>query len=323
MGDPGMNMNGGFQFFHQARFAFALAGFPIKADVFWPYFSCAILSAIGLTKVIRDDLPQKHGLDKTVPFGRLFYAIPMGVFGTQHFSNTKLVATVVPSWMPWHTFWVYLVGTAVIAAALSIILDKHARLAATLFGCMLLLFVVLMHIPNLVATHGARLFWMIALRDLAFSGGAFALARTQLKRTPADGAPGLLTLWRFFVGIPAIVFGVEHFLHPEFTPGIPQEAITPAWIPGHLFWAYLTGTALIVCGASIVANKKVRLAATSLGIASLLLVALVYIPIIFANPTDIDSGLNNLVDILAFSGTALVLADAISGRTSQDVDRRG
>ena len=315
-----MNMlTGSFQFLHHAGLVLALAVFSIKAEVFGPYFTCAILSVIGLTKIIKDELPQKHGLDKTVPFGRLFYAMPMGVFGIQHFTATAFVATVVPSWMPLHTFWVYLVGTAVIAAALSIILDKHARLAATLFGCMLLLFVVLLHIPNIVATHGARLFWMIGLRDIAFSGGAFALAGMQLKRTPSDGAPGLLTLCRFFVGIPAIVFGVEHFLNPMFTPGVPQEARTPAWIPGHLFWAYLTGATLIACGACMVVNKKALLAARSLAIVSLLLVVFVYIPIIVANPSDIDSGLNNLVDILAFSGAALVLADAISERTSDEV----
>jgi uncharacterized membrane protein len=309
-------LNGGLQVFYQARLALALAAFPIKADVFWPYFTCAILSAIGLTKVIKDELTQKRGLDKLSPFGRLFYAIPMGVFGTEHFTITQQVAGIVPSWMPLHTFWVYLVGAAVIATSLSIILDKHARLAATLFGCMLLLFVALIHIPNLLATHGARLFWVICLRDIAFSGGAFALASRQPKRAPSDGPPRLLTLCRFFVGIPAIVFGVDHFLYPKFTPGIPMEATTPAWIPVHLFWTYLTGAALIACGACILVNKKARLAATSLAIVVLLLGVFVYIPIIVANPSDIDSGLGNLVDILALSGTALILADAITERTT-------
>jgi uncharacterized membrane protein len=215
-----MNMlNCSFQFFHHAHLALALAVFPIRADVFWPYFSGAILFVIGLTKILKDKLPQKHGIDKTLPFGRLFYAIPLGVFGTFHFTDTKDVARVVPSWIPRHTFWVYLVGSALIAAALSIILEKYTRLAATLLGCMFLLFVVLMHIPNIVAKHGARLFWAICLRDLAFSGGAFALAGRHLKGTPSDGAPGLVTLGRFFVGIPAIVFGVEQFLHPTLAPG--------------------------------------------------------------------------------------------------------
>lgn len=183
---------------------------------------------------------------------------------------------------------------------------------------MFLLFVVLMHIPKLVATHGALLFWVIALRDLAFSGGAFAVAATQVKRTTSDGVPGLLTLCRFFVGIPAIVFGLDQFLHPTLAPGIPMEAITPAWIPGGLFWAYLTGAALIACGACIVVNKKMRLAAIYFGILVLLLGAFIYLPMAVANPSDVDSGLNNFVDILALSGTALVLADAISKRTSHE-----
>jgi uncharacterized membrane protein len=312
-------LNYSSQFFHHARLALALAVFPIRADVFWPFFSCAVLFVIGLTKIIKDELPQKQGLDKILPFGRLFYAIPMGVFGTFHLTNTADVARIVPSWMPLHTFWVYLVGIALIAAALSIILEKHAWLAATLLGCMFLLFVVLMHIPNIVATHGARLFWAIGLRDIVFSGGAFALAGRQSKRTPSDGAPGLVTLWRFFVGIPAIVFGVEHFLHPTFAPGVPMEKITPTWIPGRLFWAYLTGAALIACGACIVVNKKARLAAISLGIVILLLVVFVYVPIMVADPSDIGSGLNFFADTLAFSGTALVLADALSARSRHEV----
>jgi uncharacterized membrane protein len=308
-------LNCSLQFFHHAQLAFALALFPIRADVFWPYFSGAIFLVIGLTKIIKYELPQKHGIDKTMPFGRLFYALPMGVFATQHFTNTKLVASIVPHWMPWHLFWVYLVGTAIIAAALSILLDIYARLAATLLGCMFLLFVVLMHIPNIVAAHGALLFWVIGLRDLAFSGGAFALAATQLKRTPSDRAPGLVTLCRFFVGIPAIVFGLDQFLHPTLAPGIPMEAMTPAWIHGRLFWAYLTAAALIACGACIVVNKKVRLAATCLAIEILLLGVFVYSLMIAANPSDIDGGLNNFVDILALSGTTLVLAGAIGKRS--------
>jgi uncharacterized membrane protein YphA (DoxX/SURF4 family) len=315
-----MNMlNCSFQFFHHARLAFAFAIFKIQADVFWLFFICAILFVIGLTKVIKDELPQKHGLDKILPFGRLFYAIPMGVFGTFHLTHAAEVARLVPRWMPLHLFWTYLVGIALIDASLSIILEEYAGLAATLLGCMFLLFVVLMHIHNIEATHGARLFWAIGLRDLAFSGGAFAVAGSQLKRTSADDASWLVTLARFFVGIPAIVFGVEYFLHPTIEPGVPLEKLMPNWVPGPLFWGYLTGAALIVCGACIVANKKARLAAIVLGIVILFFVVFLYIPITISNPSDIDSGLNSFADTLAFSGTALVLANALRERTSHEV----
>jgi len=315
-----MNMlNCSFQFFYHTRLALALAVFPIQANVFWPYFSGAILLVIGLAKIIKDELPQKRGLDKIMPFGRLFFAIPMGVFGTDHLVDAVEIAPLVPSWMPAHLFWTYLVGIGLIAAALSITLKRYSKLAAILLGSMLLLFVVLMHIPNIVATHGARLFWATGLRDIAFSGGAFALAGSLSKPAPSDGAPGLVTLGRFFVGIPAIVFGVEDFLHPTLAPGVPLDKITPTWIPGHLFWAYLAGAVLVASGPCILVNMKARLAATYLGIMILLLVLFVYLPILVANPSSIGDGLNYFVDTLAFSGTALVLADAISERTLHEV----
>ena len=308
-------LSGSLQFFRHGDFLATLVAFGIPADVFWLYFAAIVLFAIGLTTIIKDELPQKHGIEKILPFGRLFFAIPMGVFGTEHLVDASDIAQVVPSWMPAHLFWTYLVGVALIAAALSIVLNKHARLAATLLGSMLLLFVVLLHIPNIVGQHGARLFWMIALRDTAFSGGAFALAGSLSKRAPSDGAPLLVTLGRFFVGIAAVVFGVVDIVYPAIVPGIPLARLTPTWIPGHIFWAYLSGAVLVATGACILVNVKARLAATYLGIMVLLLMLFVYLPILIAEPLSIANGLNYFFDTLVLSGAALLLADAINERT--------
>ncbi len=311
-----MNMlNCSIQFFHHAHLTLALAVFGISPVVFWPFVSFVILSVIGLIKIIKDDLPQKHGIDKLLPFGRLFYAIPMGVFGTDHLVDAVNIAKIVPRWMPWHMFWTYFVGVALIAASLSIILKIQARLAATLLGCMFILFVAMMDIRALIITHNSRQFWAITLRDVTFSGAAFAIAARQWKSAASDGAAWLVTIARFFVGISSIFFGVQHFLHPTLEPGFPLGKITPAWIPGNIFWVYLTGSALIVCGACFVVNKKARPAAIYLGIVILLLVLYIYVPVTISNPSDLDSGLNSLADTLALSGTALVLAGAIGERS--------
>jgi uncharacterized membrane protein len=298
--------------------AVALAFFGIPGTVFWAYFAGTLLLVIGGVKISKDDVPQAHGLEKIMPFGRLFLAVPMAVFGTEHLTDTADIATIVPRWLPAHTFWVYLVGVALIAAALSLIIKIQSRLAATLLGIMLCSFVALIHIPNIIAHPGDRFFWAVGLRDIAFSGGAFAFAASQRKDRRGDELPWLVTMARFFVAIPAVFFGVEHFLHPTFAPGVPLQKTTPLWVPGRLFWAYLGGAVLIAVGACLIVNKRARPAATYVGIMILLLVLFIYLPILVSSPSDIVA-INYFVDTLAFSGAALVLANALGERTAANV----
>lgn len=129
--------------------------------------------------------------------------------------------------------------------------------------------------------------------------------------------PRLVTMARFFIGIPAMIFGVEHFLYPTFAPGVPLGKIMPVWILGRVCWAYLAGAVLIASGACIVMNRKTRLAATYLGVMILLLVLFVYVPVLVASPSDIVS-LNYVVDTLVFSGAGLLLADASGERAKAE-----
>jgi uncharacterized membrane protein len=282
----------------------------ISGDVFWPYFAGVVVSAFGLPRVL-EDVSRAHGFDRIPPFGRLFLAVPMAVFGAQHFTAAIFVARLVPSWIPWHLFWTYFVGVALISAALSIVTGKHARLAAALLAILLCLFVALMHIPALVSAPHDRIRLAVALRDLAFSAGALALAATRPEASRARATNGLVTVARFLLAIPVLVFAVEHLLHPGFAPGVPLSKVTPAWIPVRLFWSYFTAMVFIPAGIALVVKKQSRLAASGVGIVVLLLVLFIYLPILVASPADIANGLNYLVDTLALSGSALAVAAAL------------
>jgi uncharacterized membrane protein len=300
--------------FANAHLTAALAVLGIPSGIFWLYFSATVLLIIGLVKILKYELPQMHGLDKILPFGRLFFTIPLAVFGTEHFTNTADIAEIVPRWMPAHVFWVYFVGIGLIAAALSITVEIQAPLAATLVGVMFFLFVVLMDIPGVMSEPNNRFSWALALRETAFSGGGLAYAGSHWITRGRRAMPWLVTVAKFFIAIPAVFYGVEHFLHPANAPGVPLEKIIPTWIPARLAWAYLAGAVLFVAGIALILNKKAQLAATYMGIMILLLMLFVYLPLLIASPTDLEA-LNYFFDTLLFCGTIFVLADALRERT--------
>lgn len=281
-------------------------GIPLVS--FWIYVCASLLLVIGLIKIVRE-LPQEHGLDKIMPLGRLFYAIPIAVFATEHFTITAAIARGVPRWIPAHTFWVYAVGLGFLCAGLSLATLVQARLAAALLGITFLIFVLVMDLPAAFSHPHNRFFWALALRQLAFSGGAFAFAMSPWRSRSSlfAGFP------RFFIGIPALVYGVEHLLHPEFVPGIPLQKLTPGWIPGHIGLSYFVGVILLATAICLLANRKARLAATVLGLTIFLTILWIYLPMLLAAPTDLVA-LNYFFDTLFFCGAILLLANALQPR---------
>ena len=86
------------------------------------------------------------------------------------------MADMVPSFIPWGVFWIYLVGTALIAACVSIIIQKMAKLASLLLALMLLLFILTMHVPGLMNEVTMQMSMMSLLKDMALMGGALTFA---------------------------------------------------------------------------------------------------------------------------------------------------
>ena len=289
--------------------------FGLPPITFWMYVAAALVFIAGLIKVL-GELPGQQGVDKIMPFGRLFFAIPLAVFGSEHFTVTAAVAQLVPRWIPAPTFWAYLTGLAFICAAISIALLVQARLAAALVGMTMLIFVLVMDLPAVVAQPGNRFSWALALRQLAFSGGALAFAMSPWSTHHRSASPSqrkwaaLTSIPRFFIGIPSIFYGMEHLIHPDYVPSIPLNKLAPDWIPGRIPLSYFVGVILIAAGICLLLNLKARLAATCLGLAVLLTVLWIYLPMLLAAPTDVVA-LNFFFDTLLFCGAILLLANAM------------
>lgn len=290
----------------------AVAAFPaIPSEVIWSYLAFAMVLAIGLvTMVLRGDWQKARGLDKPILFGPLFYAAPIAAFGTEHFTETAGIQSTIPAWIPWHHFWVYVVGACFIAAALSLVTGIQARLAASLLALTFFLFVVLMHFPNWVQDPRNRFALAVALRETSFSGGALALAVSLTGRSRERGRP-LATIARYFVAVPVLFFSFEQFRHGKHVPGVPLNRLTPEYIYGHGIWTYLAAAVYAVAGVLLLVGRRTRAAATWLGLTVLFVEVVVYVPIGVVDRASLGNGLNYVADTLMFCGAVLLLAGAM------------
>jgi uncharacterized membrane protein len=147
------------------------------------------LALFGGAFAVAGSLPREGGYtggfsgimnskDGFIYLGRYCLGIFMILAGIQHFIYADFVATLVPTWIPGHYFWTYFAGIALIAGGAGLILPQPARLAATLTGLMIFLWLVLLHIPRAMAAAGPQIRneWTAVFEALSFSGIAFVLA---------------------------------------------------------------------------------------------------------------------------------------------------
>jgi uncharacterized membrane protein len=283
----------------------------ISRFVFMPGIAGAVFLVAGLF-LLQRELRTAAGLDKLIALGSTFVAAALATFGAEHLVAARSLAELVPAWMPARLFWAYLVGIALMAAALSLIAKKCTRLSVPLLAAMLFCFVLMIHIPNVVAHPRERLYWTVALRETLFGGASLALAGFLM----AQLRPRLSRVWihlgRWLVAIPLIFFGIEYFLHPEIAPGVPLLKVTPSWVPLPFVWATLTGILLVIGGLAILLNRYARPAAAGLGLLMTLITLFLYAPILAmaARSSQIEA-LNYVADTLLFAGTLLFLARAL------------
>jgi uncharacterized membrane protein len=284
----------------------------IPSEVIWSYFVGGAVFVIGLLAIVLSgDWQKARGYDRLILFGPLFYAAPLAAFGIEHFTLTKTIASLVPAWMPWHQFWAYFVGACFVAAALSLVTRIQARLSSSLLALTFFLFVVLMDAPAWARHPQDRFAVTLALRELAFSGGALALAVTLTEQWRGRGTDILATIARYFVTIPVLFYSFEQFAHADHVPGVPLRPLTPAYVYGHAVWTYLAAVAYAVAGTQLLVGKKTRAAATWVGLTVLFVELVVYVPIGVVERASINNGLNYVGDTLMFCGAVLLLASAM------------
>jgi uncharacterized membrane protein YphA (DoxX/SURF4 family) len=175
--------------------------------------------------------------------GRVFFAIPIVVFGIQYLAYGRFVRGLppVPPWAPGGAAGAYLTGALLVAAGVCSLANVQIRLSAAALGAFCLVCVVALHTMSLTAVihqGGER---TGALEALALAAAAWVLAASSpagvsifhgwQRFTEILGKPGLLSVCVFRADFWRATLHVRA-LHRHIDSGVDARAL----IPSVLYW---------------------------------------------------------------------------------------
>lgn len=108
---------------------------------------------------------------------RLLAGASAVVFGFAHFNYIDFTASMVPAWIPFKTFWAWATGAGHLLAGLALLSGIRARLAAACEAAMMGSFVVLLHLPRVIAAPDQHVEWIMLAMSSALTGAALLVRK--------------------------------------------------------------------------------------------------------------------------------------------------
>jgi uncharacterized membrane protein YphA (DoxX/SURF4 family) len=128
------------------------------------------------------------GAEKGLRLIRMLFGLCAVTFGVAHFLYLEFTASMIPAFIPFHLFFAGFTGAGHIAAGLSLISGILARLGSTLLALMFSLFVLLLHVPRVLADPANRIEWTMLCHATALTGAALLIASTLITQTRSGHA---------------------------------------------------------------------------------------------------------------------------------------
>jgi hypothetical protein len=259
-------------------------------------------------------------MEKLVQPSRIAFAIGLAGMVCPQFVYHQFIVNFFPAWphLPFVGLWAYLFAIAVLAGCVSIIFNIKPKTASLMLGGLLLAVYVFGYFTYdlFIAQYNNHLgTWADGLKESALAGGAFVVAgslpaeATIQKSTALRFLVRLVPFGPFLFCITMVLYGICHFLYAK-----PISTLVPGWIPGHIFWTYFGGSALILSGIAVTLKIQLKLTAFLLGLMIFIWLFIIHIPLTIADPFGNSS--NSLVSAfsaLAFCAIAFIIA-GMAGR---------
>ncbi len=107
------------------------------------------------------------------------------LFGVSHFAYADFTASMIPAWLPQRVALAYFTGAAHALAGVAILLGVRRTLAASLEALMMAGFVVLVHVPRVLAHPNSRMEWTMLCVAVTLSGSAALVAAVSNRHAAA------------------------------------------------------------------------------------------------------------------------------------------
>ena len=110
----------------------------------------------------------------------------------------------------------------------------------------------------------------------------------------------LKNIGRIMFAVPFGIFGMMHFMMAN-----NMTCMVPSWVPGGVFWVYITGMALVAAAISIVAKKQIYLASVLLAALLGVFVMTIHIPALLGGD---QMAMGGMLKDISLAGGALLIA---------------
>jgi uncharacterized membrane protein YphA (DoxX/SURF4 family) len=222
-----------------------------------------------------------------------------------------------PAWIPWRETWIYASALLLLAASAGLCFSRTALPSALTLGAYETLWAVICALPILAQPFSVGA-WYGFCEALAQWVGAWILY--AMLRWPSRDPPMPLAgeravrAARVVFGLTCVFYGWSHFAYADYT-----ASMVPAWLPGPLAFAYLTGLGHIAAGIGIAVGILPRLAATLETIMMSLFGLLVWVPSFFMHPrpswaTPTQNAWSELIVNVVLAASAWVVATSLRHR---------
>jgi uncharacterized membrane protein len=225
---------------------------------------------------------MKNAATHIVSAGHAAFAatmIGLGILGLSK-GDFAPVWAPVPKIVPAREILIYLCAIISLGCGLGLVWRRTAVTAARVLLAWFLLWLLLLKLPAAFPAPTEVGSWYGCAETAVMVAGAwvlyawFATEWDRRRFAFATGDEGV-RIARVLYGVALIFFGFGHFAYVKQT-----IVLVPAWLPGHVFWAYFTGGTFIGAGLAAVIGLCARLAAALAALQIGLFVLLVWLPIL-------------------------------------------